>query len=117
MIARLPPLVPGRHRIGGRNVTLAMLAESLPPQTGLATFPRPVIDRTSLEGTFDFTLEWTQMLLSNNNTMAVGPNAQGENPGPPIGQALKQQLGLKLESTRGPVEVLVIDHVERPSAN
>ncbi|MEO6816551.1 MAG: TIGR03435 family protein [Edaphobacter sp.] len=114
MIARLPPSGLGRHRIGGRNVTLAMVAESLPAQTGLATFPRPVIDRTGLSGTFDFTLEWTQVEAGD---MAVGPNAQGEGPGPPIAQALKQQLGLSLESTKGPVVLLVIDHVERPTAN
>ena len=114
MIARLPPSAPGRHRIGGRNVTLAMVAESLPAQTGLATFPRPVIDRTGLGGTFDFSLEWTQAVAGD---MAVGPNAQGEEPGPPIAQAMKQQLGLKLESTKGPVELLAIDHVEQPTAN
>lgn len=114
MIARLPPSVPGRHKIGGRNVTLAMIAESLPAQTGLATFPRPVIDRTGLGGTYDFSLEWTQAVVGD---MAVGPNASGEVPGPPIAQALKQQLGLKLESTKGPVELLVIDHVEHPTEN
>jgi uncharacterized protein (TIGR03435 family) len=114
MIARLPASVPGRHRIGGRNVTLAMVAESLPAQTGLATFPRPVIDRTGLGGTFDFTLEWTQAVAGD---MAVGPNARGEVPGPPMAQALKQQLGIKLESTKGPVELFVIDHVEMPTAN
>ena len=114
MIARLPPSTPGLHRIGGRNVTLTMVAESLPAQTGLATFPKPVIDRTGLSGTFDFSLEWTQAVASD---MAVGPNAQGEEPGPSIAQAMKQQLGLKLESTKGPVELLVIDHVEQPTAN
>ena len=114
MIARLPPSAPGRHRIGGRNVTLAMVAESLPAQTGLATFPKPAIDRTGLGGTFDFSLEWTQAVGVDT---AVGPNAQGEEPGPSIAQAMKQQLGLKLESTKGPVELLVIDHAEQPTAN
>jgi uncharacterized protein (TIGR03435 family) len=114
IIARLPPSAPGRHRIGGRNVTLAMVADSLPAQTGLATFPRPVIDRTGLGGTFDFSLEWTQAAAGD---MAVGPNAQGEEPGPSIAQAMKQQLGLKLESAKGPVELLAIDHVEQPTAN
>jgi uncharacterized protein (TIGR03435 family) len=114
MIARLPSSVPGRHRIGGRNVTLAMVAESLPGQTGVAVFPRPVVDRTGLGGTFDFSLEWTQAIAGD---MAVGPNAEGEEPGPSIAQAMKQQLGLKLESTKGPVELLVIDHVEQPTAN
>ena len=103
MIARLPPSAPGRHRIGGRNVTLAMLAESLPAQTGMAVFSRPVIDRTGLSGTFDFSLEWTQAVAGD---MAVGPNAPGEEPGPSIAQAMKQQLGLKL-----------IDHVEQTTAN
>jgi uncharacterized protein (TIGR03435 family) len=114
MIARLPPSAPGRHRIGGRNVTLAMLAESLPAQTGLATFPKPVIEQTGLSGTFDFSLEWTQAI---SNDMALGPNAQGEAPGPPIAQAMKEQLGLTVDSTKGPVKVLVIDHIEQPTAN
>ena len=114
MIARLPAAAPGQHRIGGRNVTLAMVAASLPAQTGVATFPRPVIDRTGLAGTFDFLLEWTQVVSSD---VAVGPNAQSEEPGPSVAQAMKQQLGLKLESTRGPVELLVIDSIDRPSEN
>jgi uncharacterized protein (TIGR03435 family) len=114
MIARLPPSVPGRHRIGGRNVTLAMLAESLPAQTGLVVFPRPVIDRTGLIGMFDFSLEWAE---DTTGDMVVGPNAQGEVSGPPIAQALRQQLGLKLEPTKGPVELLAIDRVERPAEN
>lgn len=114
LIARLPPSAPGSHKIGGRNITLTMLADSLPAQTGLATFPKPVIDRTGLSGTFDFSLEWTQAVAGD---MAVGPNAQSEEPGPSIAQAMKQQLGLKLESTKGPVELLVIDHVEQPTAN
>ena len=71
----------GAHRIGGRNVTLAMVAESIPAQTGLVTFPKPVIDRTGLSGTFDFSLEWTQAV---SNDMALGPNAPGEAPGPSI---------------------------------
>ena len=59
-------------------------------------------------------LEWTQAVAGD---MAVGPNAQSEEPGPSIAQAMKQQLGLKLETTKGPVELLVIDHVELPTAN
>ncbi len=117
MIARLPASAPGRHRIGGRNVTLAMLADSLPAQTGLATFPKPVIDRTGLSGMFDFTLEWTPPSPIEGGEMAPGPNAQGDQPGPSIAQAIKEQLGIKLESSRDPVKLLVIDHVEKPSEN
>ena len=50
----------------------------IPAQTGLATFPKPVINRAGLSGTFDFSLEWTQAVASD---MAVGPNEQGEEPG------------------------------------
>ncbi|HTJ30725.1 MAG TPA: TIGR03435 family protein [Acidobacteriaceae bacterium] len=114
MIARLPVNGPEQHRIGGRNVTLAMVAASLPAQTGLATFPEPVVDRTGLAGTYDLTLEWTQVRSAD---VAVGPSAQGEEAGPPIAQALKRELGLKVEATKGPVEVLVVDRVERPSGN
>lgn len=114
MIARLPASAAGRHRIGGRGVTMQMIAESLPAQTGLATFPRPVIDRTGLGGRFDFTLEWAQ---PTSGDMAGGPNAQADVPGPTMAKALQEQLGIKLEPTRGPVELLAIDHVERPTAN
>ena len=114
MIARLPASAPGRHRIGGRDVTMAMIAESLPGQTGLAEFPRPVVDATGLSGTFDFTLEWAQPMAGD---MAGGPNAQADEPGPTMAKALKEQLGIRLESTRGPVQIMVIDHVEKPTAN
>jgi bla regulator protein BlaR1 len=114
MIARLRPSAPGRNRIGGRGVTMAMVAESLPPQTGLAVLSKPVIDGSGLSGTFDFSLEWAQPTASD---MAAGPNAEGEAGGPSFAQAMKEQLGLKLESTKGLVEMLVIDKVERPSEN
>ena len=65
---------------------------------------RTVRDKTGLKGNFDLTLEWTPDDLS--------PNAA---PGASIYTALQEQLGLKLESTRGPVEVLVIDRAEHPT--
>ena len=68
--------------------------------------PRPVIDETGLNGTFDFTLDW--VLEFNAPSDASGPNFR---------EALKEQLGLKLEPQQGPVDILVIDHVEHPSAN
>ena len=57
---------------------------------------RPVIDKTGLDGVFDFSLEWT-----------TDPD------GPSIFTALQEQLGLKLEAKKGPVEVLVVDHAEK----
>ena len=67
----------------------------------------PVIDKTGLSGQFDFTLEWT----------LGGINAPPDATGPSIFTAVEEQLGLKLTSGKGPVEVIVIDHVERPSDN
>jgi uncharacterized protein (TIGR03435 family) len=74
---------------------------------------RPVVNNTGLEGNFDFKFEWTPDL---------GPSALDGQPvdtsgGPSLFTALQEQLGLKLESQKGPVEVLVIDHIERPSEN
>ena len=108
MIAHLPASAPDARRFGGRNVTLAMLAESMPAQTGLVTLPRPVIDKTGLAGGFDFSIEWTP-----EDTSEVDNRESGG----AFFEALKNQLGLKLEPEKGPVEVLVIDHVEPPSPN
>lgn len=107
-IAHLPANAPEARRFGGRNVTLALLAESLPTQTGLVTIPRPVIDRTGLKGGYNFTLEWTPEDTSEVNNQETGGTFR---------EALKNQLGLKLQPEKGPVEVLIIDHVEQPSPN
>ena len=76
---------------------------------------RVVIDKTGLQGKYDLTLTW-----SPDNHSANFSNASADNSaplGPSIFTAVKEQLGLKLESTKAPVEVLVIDHVEAPSEN
>ena len=107
-IAHLPTSAPGAHRIGGRDITLAMLAESLPTQTGLVTLPRPVLDGTGLKGGFDFSMEWTP-----EDTSFVDNHESGGT----FREALKKELGLKLQPEKGPVEILVVDHVEPPSPN
>jgi uncharacterized protein (TIGR03435 family) len=106
VIAHLPPSSPGLTSFGGRGVPLGLLASSLPTQTGMMTLPHPVIDETGLSGTFDFKLEW----LPDYNTL---PDASG----PTFVQALKEQLGLKLQPQKGPIDLIVLDHVEHPSAN
>jgi uncharacterized protein (TIGR03435 family) len=108
MIAHLPPSATSAHRFGGRDVPLAMLAESMPTQTGMATVPRPVIDRTGRSGEYNFWMEWTPEDTSEVNNGETGGTFR---------EALKNQLGLKLQPQNGPVEVLVIDHVEQPSPN
>lgn len=72
-----------------------------------AYLDRPVVDETGLPGRYDFTLKWTP----DNSTVSTPDAAPG------IFTAVQEQLGLKLEATKGPADVLVIDHVERPSPN
>lgn len=68
---------------------------------------RPVVNETGLKGKFDFKLEWMVDGSLNNDPKAP----------PGLFTAIQEQLGLKVEGTRGPADVLVIEHVERPSAN
>jgi uncharacterized protein (TIGR03435 family) len=79
---------------------------------------RPVVDKTELTGRFDFTLNWTP---DDSQFRGLGgrPPAPSNDPNAPPGlfTAIQEQLGLRLESTRAPVEVLVVDRVERPSDN
>jgi len=80
-----------------------------------------VIDKTGLPGSYDFTLSFTPDETRNATLNGAGAS-QGvagaqESPGGSILTALQEQLGLKLEPARARVEALVIDHIERPSAN
>jgi len=88
-----------------------MLANNLANAVG-----RPVVDKTGLTAKYDWVLEWTPDAPA---TGPAGPDANQpvDSPGPTIFTAVQEQLGLKLESTRGPVETIVIDRVDRPSAN
>jgi uncharacterized protein (TIGR03435 family) len=75
---------------------------------------RPVIDETGLDQSYDFTLSFAPQLPPNVSRDSLPPEIQNL---PSIFDALKQQLGLKLEAKKGPVEYFVIDHVDKPSAN
>ena len=75
---------------------------------------RSVIDKTGFGGRFDLQLDF----VTDETTPAMPPPPPGsEIPGPSLAQALRPQLGLQLESTKAPVEVLVVDHAELPSGN
>ncbi|HEY2383615.1 MAG TPA: TIGR03435 family protein [Terriglobia bacterium] len=87
---------------------------------------RPIEDRTGLTKHYDFTLQWTPNVGEGRvgpfgitgPTTAAGPvAAPAAQPGPSLYTALEEQLGLRLESTRGAVDVIVIDHAEKPDAN
>jgi uncharacterized protein (TIGR03435 family) len=115
-IGVIPASAPGRARLGGRGVTIGRIAGFLKnPYTGL---DRPVLDRTGLHGTFDFSLEWS---LESDPIQAPDPAqppaSHAEDSGPTFLEGLQEQLGLKLKPATGPVDVLVIDHVEPPSPN
>jgi uncharacterized protein (TIGR03435 family) len=71
-------------------------------------------DQTGLSGTFDFTLEFTPELTG---PLPPGATFQPDASGPTMEEALREQLGLKLESSKTTMEVQVLDHVERPSEN
>jgi uncharacterized protein (TIGR03435 family) len=104
---------PGRLRLGGRNVPMSMVTLMF-GITDLSGVDRPVLDRTGLAGKFDLVMEFTPQL---NGPLPPGATFQPDESGPTFLQALKEDLGLKLESQTGPVDVIVIDHVEQPSEN
>ena len=77
---------------------------------------RTVADRTGLTGMYKFRLEWTPDRPIRSTAASDSPEAS-EPVGPSLFTAVEEQLGLKLNPTRGPVDTLVIDHVEPPSEN
>jgi uncharacterized protein (TIGR03435 family) len=93
--------------MSGSGMTISRLINML---AGLAG--RPIMDRTDLTGTYDFVLKFAPV-----QNITVGGDAGTEPSGPSLFTALQEQLGLKLESAKGPVEVLVIDSVSKPSEN
>jgi len=96
----------GRIEVQSSN-SVALLAEELSKVAG-----RDVVDKTSLTGRYDLKLRFTP---DEGPAMLNGQPVP--DPPPALFTALEEQLGLKLESAKGPVQVLVIDHVEMPSAN
>ena len=80
---------------------------------------QPVVDRTGLTDRYDFSLRYTpdpSMRLTNIPNAVARPATDADAP-PDLFTAFQQQLGLKLESTRGPVDIVVVDSIERPSEN
>jgi uncharacterized protein (TIGR03435 family) len=78
---------------------------------------RPIVDRTGLSGRYDFLLQWAPEIGEARVDPAGNPVPVGDTTGPSIFSAIQEQLGLRLESTKGPVEVLVIDRAEMPDEN
>jgi len=89
----------GKDHINAMDVTVTEFGRVLETQ-----LDRVVVDETGIQGAFDFKLTWT-------------PDQAGDTSGPSLFTAIQEQHGLKLESKKEPVEVLVIDRVERPTDN
>jgi uncharacterized protein (TIGR03435 family) len=116
---RAGPLPPGGARMAPgsleiQGVSTAMLAQFLAQQLG-----RPVIDKTGADGLFAVSLEWaTDPNFAGLGPGGVrGPDIGASTSGPSLFTAVEEQLGLRLESTKGPVETLVIDSIQRPQEN
>ena len=104
-------------------VPFASLASTLSQILG-----RPVIDKTGIKGYYDFKLAFSRDGLPNSGPAPAppggfagpgppGPGANASDPAPSIFTALQEEMGLKLDSAKGPVEVMVIDSVQKPTAN
>jgi uncharacterized protein (TIGR03435 family) len=98
-----------RRQITAQRAPLSLLTETLSQLLG-----RPVLDKTGLQGTYDFKLEWTPdatQVTSSDQPAATDDNI------PSLSSAVQEQLGLKLLSQKGPVEIVVIDRAEKASEN
>ena len=104
----------GRGQFNGSSVSMAALAQMLSQQLG-----RTVVDQTGLKDNYDVSLEWTP-------EPGQGPGGPPNSPdavqaagvsGPTIFTALQEQLGLRLESQKVQGEIIVIDHVSKPTEN
>jgi uncharacterized protein (TIGR03435 family) len=105
--------------LGARDITVATFAEGAIYGLGslIGEVDKPVVDQTGLQGRYDFRLE----LPVGTFSFSVGPPnpaaAAADPKGTPFLTALREQLGLKLVSSKGPIRKLVIDHAEPPSGN
>jgi uncharacterized protein (TIGR03435 family) len=108
--AVLSTVYPGRIVLPARNATMGDVTSMMQR----AMLDRPVVDRTGLTGRYDFDLEWAP-----DETQFGGeiPPAPADTPLAPLFVAIQEQLGLKLEATRGPVQGLIVDKAERPTAD
>lgn len=98
---------PGQKHVVCRHMTMALLADTL-QEIASRDLDVPVVDETGLRGAFDFKLDWTPAVRPTDDTPPTDPL-----PGPTLFEAVETQLGLRLESRRLPLPVIVIDSVER----
>ncbi|HXE09725.1 MAG TPA: TIGR03435 family protein [Acidobacteriaceae bacterium] len=105
----------GRGQVEAKAASISTLTDFLARlaelgSTGGFSVGELIVDKTGLSGAYDWTLNWTPQNDASADTSAAGA-------GPSLYTALQEQLGLQLKKTKGQVEVLIIDHVERPTEN
>jgi bla regulator protein blaR1 len=115
--ARHSTMINGRGSIEAHGSSMKNLTHALSPQVD-----RTILDKTGLTGSYDYTLKWTPDFLPPPPPGgSQGGPPSGDSPpdanGPSLFTAIQEQLGLKLEPQKGPVDVIVIDHIEQPSPN
>ncbi len=86
---------------------------SMQPELG----GRTVLDKTGLQGHYSFTFQWTPENLTTSGGQSAASASSSESSGPSLFAALREQLGLRLESIKAPVDTIVIEHIERPTEN
>ncbi|MBI2686546.1 MAG: TIGR03435 family protein [Acidobacteria bacterium] len=107
----------GRGQATLQGATMAAVAQTLSQQLG-----RKVIDKTGIDGRFDIELHWTPEPGQGGGPFGPPPPGTPDaitssDSGPSIFSAVQEQLGLKLESQKGPVDVIVVDSVSKPTEN
>ena len=104
----------GRGMLEASSIPITTLLLPISQQLG-----RRVVDKTGLTGLFDIKLEWTPDPGQGPTFLGGpdGPPPAADLSGPSIFTALEEQLGLRLESARGPVDVLVIESAQKPADN
>lgn len=108
----LTPTVPGRWRLGGRNISMDLFVVTL--RGGM---DRPVIDLTGLTGRYDWVMEYVPDGATDGAAGARFAASQGDPTGPRMWTALPEQLGLKLTATRMKLQFLNLDQIQRPTIN
>jgi uncharacterized protein (TIGR03435 family) len=106
----MKPSAPGRMKSGGRDVPMSRFAAIM---TGVGVVDRPMVDQTGLQGTVDYSLEWMQVAAN----VPFGAEFHPDDSAPTFEEALKEQLGLRMVSEKGPVDFFIVDHLEHASEN
>jgi len=106
----------GDGKFSAKGMTLTDIAEALTQELS-RELGRVVVDKTGIQGRYDIVLKWTPVTGTDAASSGTESSTSQADAGPSIFTALKEQVGLKLESARAPVKVLVIDHAEMPTEN